>query len=172
MKQMSIFKTNEVMRQWCDVSTGSLWFSLLLSLGSCGLGWYIYSGYNSVSIYTFSAVVALLNLLALIYMPANITIEGDSLAVYRSCWCKRLPISEIESIELMQPTMGTKAIFASMGFWGYWGWYREPNLGKYFAMYGNPSNCFFVRMKDGRQYMLGCKNPATIVDYVKNHLDA
>lgn len=170
MNIVSKFKTNRVMKQGVDLSTGSFWFSLFVTLALFGLAWYNYFVGNIVNTWIFGGAVFLLCLLMLRYMPMSITIEDDSLVVNRSYWYKRLSLPEIESIELMQPTMGAKAILASRGFWGYWGWYSEADLGKYFAMYGKASDCFFVRMKDGRQYMLGCKNPETVVDYVKSHL--
>ncbi len=55
---------------------------------------------------------------------------------------------------------------------GYWGWFSERDLGKYFAYYGKASDCFLVTMKDGRKYMLGCQNPAEMVDAINARLTA
>lgn len=70
----------------------------------------------------------------------------------------------------MKPTMGEKLLLGSKGCCGYWGWFSERDLGKYFAYYGKASDCFFVRLKDGRQYMLGCRNPQTITDYISKRI--
>ncbi|WP_300877569.1 PH domain-containing protein [uncultured Duncaniella sp.] len=68
--------------------------------------------------------------------------------------------------------MAEKRICGSGGFMGYWGWFSERDLGKYFAYYGKASDCFLVTMKDGRKYMLGCQNPAEMVDAINARLTA
>lgn len=168
MNIRSLFRSHTVIRQGVDISAGSFWFSLLGTFILVGLAWYSYSIGNSLGFYASGGVLVLLCLLMLIYMPMYISIEDDALYVNRSFWFKQLHVADIESIKLMQPTMGARLICGSNGFWGYWGWFREADLGKYFAYYGKASDCFFVKMRDGRQYMLGCKNPGSIVDYVKS----
>lgn len=43
-------------------------------------------------------------------------------------------------------------------------------LEQYFACYGRSSDCFLVELKDGRKYMLECKNPHKMVEYVNGYL--
>lgn len=105
-------------------------------------------------------------LAALFYMPLSISVNDTELNIHRPLRIKSIPITDIESIKLTQPTMGAKRICGSGGFFGYWGIFSERDLGKYFAYYGKASDCFFVRLKDGRKYMLGCQNPGKIVEYV------
>ncbi len=61
-----------------------------------------------------------------------------------------------------------RRIFGSDGWFGYWGWYRDKSLGKYFAYYGNETDCFSVRLNNGKQYVLGSDNPDAIVNYIKS----
>lgn len=63
---------------------------------------------------------------------------------------------DIAEVKLCQPTMGAIRICGSGGFFGWYGWFREGDIGKYFAYYGKSSDCFLVTLKDGRKYMLGC----------------
>ena len=83
-----------------------------------------------------------------------------------------LSYSEIESVRLCPPTMGEKRLFGSGGFLGYWGWFSERDLGRYFAYYGKASDCFLVRMRDGRQYMIGCEDAPKMVDYINSVRDS
>lgn len=83
---------------------------------------------------------------------------------------KKIPMADVESVELFQPTMGALRIVASGGYMGYWGLFREGDIGKYYGFYGKASDCFLVRMKDGRKYVLGCNNPAKMVDYIQSQL--
>ena len=120
------------------------------------------------SISLISAVLVLLCALALFYMPLSVSVDDEYLCVNRSLRVKRIPISEISSITLMQPTMAERRIMGSGGWFGYWGWFRESSIGKYFAYYGKASDCFLVKLKNGCQYVLGCENPDDIVSRVSS----
>ena len=71
--------------------------------------------------------------LALIYMPLSLTLKNGVLTVARPLWYKDIPVSQIESVRLCPPTMGARRIIGSGGFMGYWGWFREGDIGRYFA---------------------------------------
>lgn len=79
-------------------------------------------------------------------------------------------MSEVENVELFQPTMGAIRICASGGFMGYWGTFREGDIGNYYAFYGKASDCFLVRMKNGKKYVLGCNQPDKMIDYIKSQI--
>lgn len=120
------------------------------------------------SISLISAVLVLLCALALFYMPLSVSVDDEYLCVNRSLRVKRIPLSEISSITLMQPTMAERRILGSGGWFGYWGRFRESSIGKYFAYYGKASDCFLVKLKNGCQYVLGCENPDDIVSRVSS----
>ncbi len=107
----------------------------------------------------------------LFYMPMSISADKDAIYVNRSLKIKTIPIEDVKSVRLSPPTMGAIRICGSGGFLGYWGWFKERDLGKYFAYYGRSSDCFLVELKDGRKYMLGCKNPQKMVEYIKSQLN-
>lgn len=120
--------------------------------------------------YAIGATLAAWLLLGLFYMPMSVSIEGSDLCINRSLRIKSIPMSEIESARLLQPTMAERRLLGSGGFMGYWGWFSEPSIGKYFAYYGKASDCFLVQLKNGRKYLLGCENPAAIVDYINSKI--
>lgn len=108
--------------------------------------------------------------LAFYYMPLYVSVNEKELCVNRSLCSTKIPFLEIEDIHLTQPTMGERNLGGSYGWFGHWGWFSERDLGKYFAYYGKSSDCFLVKLKDGRQYMLGCDNPDDIVAYIRHRL--
>lgn len=116
------------------------------------------------------ALVATLFGAALFYSPQSVEISDTSLRVNRILAHKTLPFSQIRSIELCSPTMSERRDMGSGGFLGYWGHFSERSIGRYFAYYGKASDCFLVRLADGSQYLLGCQNPAGVVDSVNRHL--
>ena len=85
---------------------------------------------------------------------------------------KRIPMREVVSVELFQPTMGAIRVFGSGGYMGYWGIFREGDIGRYYAFYGKASDCFLVRTKNGDKYVLGCSNPEKMVDYINSQIQS
>lgn len=125
---------------------------------------------HDIAAYFIAAGLVILSVAALIYAPMSISADIDTLSVNRLLRDKSIPLANIKSIELCPPTMSEKRICGSGGWFGYWGWMSEPSIGKYFAYYGKASDCFLVRLKNGRQYMLGCENPATMVEFIKSRM--
>ena len=106
-------------------------------------------------------------LASLFYMPISISADQTAIYINRNLRIKAIPIQDVASVKLCPPTMGAIRICGSGGFFGYWGWFKERDLGKYFAYYGRSSDCFLVELKDGRKYMLGCKKSPEMVEYIQ-----
>lgn len=110
-------------------------------------------------------------LASLFYMPLSISADKTAIYINRSLRIKAIPLLDVMSVKMSSPTMGAIRICGSGGFFGYWGWFKERDLGKYFAYYGRSSDCFLVELKDGRKYMLGCKNPQKMVEYINSMIN-
>lgn len=134
------------------------------------LVWLHHSDENWVVI-TIGLMILVGLALAFYYMPLSVSVNEKELCVNRSLTSTRIPFIDIENIQLTQPTMGERNLGGSFGWFGHWGWFCERDLGKYFAYYGKASDCFLVKLKDGRQYMLGCDNPDKIATYIRSKLD-
>lgn len=116
-------------------------------------------------------LLVVMSAVGLFYMPLSISADEDAIYVNRSLKIKTIPMANVKSVRLCPPTMGTIRIFGSGGFLGYWGWFRERDLGKYFAYFGRSSDCFLVELKDGSKYMLGCRNPHKMVEYINSMIN-
>lgn len=155
------------MKHKVTLSTFSVIFSFVTLLL---LLWLLYYSKNDGLAITVGVIIISWMFLVGLFMPLSITVDENLLIVKRAFKKKRIPYSEIEEIYLCPPTMAERRLLGSGGFFGYWGWFREKDLGKYFAYYGKASDCFLVRLKDGSQYMLGCQNPSKIVDHIKSRI--
>ena len=113
-------------------------------------------------------LLVVMSTVGLFYMPMSISTDKYTIHINRSLKIKTIPMANVKSVRLCPPTMGAIRIFGSGGFLGYWGWFKERDLGKYFAYYGRSSDCFLVELKDGRKYMLGCKNAPKMVEYIQS----
>lgn len=125
---------------------------------------------HMVSVYILAGAIVAISGLSLFYTPLSVSVDDSRLCINRSLRIKSIPLADIKSIQLCPPTMSERRICGSGGWYGYWGWFKERDLGKYFAYYGKASDCFFIRLKDGRQYMIGCQNPQSIVDFVSKRI--
>ena len=156
------------MKQQVILST----FSLIITVSSNALliGLMFFNN-PPVSVQISLGVIWGMTLLAsLFYMPMSISVDKTAIYINRSLKIKTIPLQDVLSVRMCPPTMGTIRICGSGGFFGYWGWFKERDLGKYFAYYGRSSDCFLVELKDGRKYMLGCKKPQKMVEYITEKL--
>lgn len=123
---------------------------------------------NEWAVWTLGGAITLLLMFTLCFMPLSISLDSKSLNINRPLKIKSIPLSKIADVKLCPPTMGAKRICGSGGWFGWYGWFSEKDLGKYFAYYGKASDCFLVSLKNGRKYMLGCKDAPEMVKAINN----
>lgn len=121
-------------------------------------------------IYLIGACLILLCGLPLFFMPMTISVDEKNLNLNSSLRIKQIPLKDIKNVKLCPPTMAKRRICGSGGWFGYWGWFSEPSIGKYFACYGNASDCFLVELKNGKKYLLGCADAPEMVKYISEIL--
>ena len=126
---------------------------------------------NNIAAWIWGAAVVVLVLSALCYMPLSVSLDDKNVNINRPLKIKSIPFVEISDVRLCSPTMGAKRICGSGGWFGWYGWFKEADLGKYFAYYGKASDCFLVTLKDGRRYMLGCKDAPEMVEAINKKTD-
>ena len=114
-----------------------------------------------------AGILAVMLFVGLFYMPMNISADRHAIYIHRSLRIKAIPMSEVKSVNIHPVSMKTVRLCGSGGFMGYWGWFREAGVGRYFAYYGNPRDCFMVELESGRKYMLGCRNAGLMVEHIK-----
>lgn len=137
-------------------------FAVVL-LGCIGFDWINYDALWEVL--TFWLCVVSITVPTLWYAPLSVSVTASKgLVVRRPLTALRIPSEMISSVRRCPPTMGAMRICGSGGFMGYWGWFRERDLGRYFAYYGKSSDCFLVTLTDGRKYMIGCEAPDEILN--------
>lgn len=137
----------------------------IIALVGIFLWYYFHKGLEGYA-WILLGILITWGLFSLYYSPLSIEITNNTLKIHRPIIDKVIPLSNIYSVELCPPTMGERRICGSGGCFGYWGWFSERDLGKYFAYYGKSSDCFLVKLKSGRQYMIGCKDAPEMVETI------
>ncbi len=159
-------------KQRVELSTYCWIISALSSTFICGVFLYaLQRPDNNLTVWISGSAIIMLFLSTLYYMPLSISLDNDSLNINRSLKIKSIPLTEIANVKLCAPTMGAKRICGSGGWFGWYGWFSEKDLGKYFAYYGKASDCFLVTLKNGKKYMLGCKDAPEMVNAINEKIN-
>ncbi len=154
------------MKSKVTYSTGCRVITIVITLF---LIWCCYISYSEkTAFYTLIVIFGAFFVSVLFYAPLYIQADKRYIAVVSPLRSHRIAIDDIESIRLFQPTLGAKRLFASGGFMGYWGLFSEGDVGKYTAYYGKASDCFLIRTKSGKQYVLGCCCPEKMVRFIES----
>lgn len=161
------------MKKRVELSSYCLIISSLSTAVMCGV--FVHAAKqpeNDTAVWILAGAIVMLFLFTLLFMPLSISVDNYSLNINRPLKIQSIPLSEIAEVMQCQPTMGAKRICGSGGWFGWYGWFSEKDLGRYFAYYGKASDCFLVTLKDGRKYMLGCKDAPEMVGNIKDMISA
>lgn len=150
--------------KYCTITTSAIFMTL------CTLALYtIIEGPTEAGL-VIVGVILCLNIIGAYFAPINIEATPDFVEISMLARRKRIPLKDIVSVQSCKPTMGAIRICGSGGYFGYWGWFRESDIGKYFAYYGRASDCFLLTLSDGRKYMLGCTDSHNMAAYIGQHI--
>lgn len=154
------------MSSWCAIST------IVCLIILAGLAFWLVEDASVNRYYTLGYLICVIIflLVSLFYCPVAVEATDNSVVIKRTLWRKVIPYPMIEEARLCPPTMGERRICGSGGFLGHWGWHSEKDLGRYFAYYGKSSECFLLKLMDGRQYMLSCGRPERMVEYIRTRI--
>ena len=154
-------------------STGCIILTVLtIMLLAAILIWDIRStGTNIFTVGLVAIIIGSTGAAALWYAPLYTEISPVAVKVRRPLRTLTIPLSLIDHIEYCPPTMGAIRICGSGGFCGYWGWFREGDIGRYFAYYGRSSQCMLLELKDGRKYIIGCENVHDAIKLIESYIN-
>lgn len=127
---------------------------------------------NSGDLAVFCIIAVAITLVGLYYCPKAVTAADNAITLHRLFSSPKVfNYKDIQDIDTCYPSAGGIRLCGSGGFFGYWGYFNDIMIGTYFGYYGCRSNCFLIKMKDGKQYVLGCDNAVEMVDYINQQMD-
>ena len=123
---------------------------------------------NAVIFNSLAIIVAAMLLSMWYWSPVAIEVNEHAIVVKKRISRKTIPYCTIESISSFTPMpwLINQRVVGSEGYAGYWGWYKDSHIGTYFGYFGESSNCFLIRLKNGRKYVLGCEDSQSMIDYI------
>ena len=125
---------------------------------------------HHLSILIFAGI-GIVILSAFYYSPMAISVDCHNLIIRRMLTPKYIAINDIAEVRLFQTTMDIR-ITGSGGFFGYFGWFRNREIGKYFAYIGKWNDTFLIKMKSGRKYIISCNQPEVIVKSIMDSISS
>lgn len=118
------------------------------------------------------AVVAMAVATGLYYCPVCVEADADSVKIHRLLSRPReFKYSDIEAADTCYPSAGGIRLCGSGGFFGYWGYFSDIIIGQYFGYYADRSQCFYIRLKCGRQYVASCENHVAMAAAIESHIE-
>lgn len=158
-------KSKVYFSNYCKVVT----FAVIFALGMV-----IYQSQlrTDTAIYV-SAVFFIVLFCGLFYCPLTLEATDKELIIHRALWKNKvLPYADIKSAESCLPSAGGLRLCGSGGFMGYWGYFNDTLIGPYFGYYADYKECFLIRMKNGKQYVLSCREHKEMLRFLQNILDS
>lgn len=107
----------------------------------------------------------------LFYCPIRVCVNANSIKIHRLLsGCKTIKISDIEAVDTCYPSAGGLRLCGSGGFFGYWGYFSDILIGQYFGYYADRGQCFYIKLKNKKQYVISCENHIEMVKTIQMNL--
>ncbi|MCM1356302.1 MAG: PH domain-containing protein [Staphylococcus sp.] len=119
----------------------------------------------------FLLIMGTATLAGLYYCPKSVEADGNGVAIRRILGgTKRFAYDSILSADTCYPSAGGLRLCGSGGYFGYWGYFNDIMIGTDFGYYGSRSHCFLLKLRDGKQYVVGCEDASAMVSHINKYL--
>lgn len=128
---------------------------------------------DASTFYTLIAITALAVGSGLYYCPVSVEAGPDSVKIHRlMSRPKEFRYTDIAAADTCYPSAGGIRVCGSGGFFGYWGYFSDIMIGSYFGYYADRSQCLYIRLRGGRQYVVSCENHIVMAATIESHIEA
>ncbi len=120
--------------------------------------------------YAAGALLLFILLFTYLFSPAYLEMDDEYLTVYKVVGKKRIRLNDIKETHLYVRSMGNIRAFGSGGLFGYFGKFHNYTFGHYTAYVGDYSKAFYIVLKNGKKYLLSCKDREAFLDELGKHI--
>ena len=135
----------------------------------------------SMVISAFRSSILVLEILSLVilispalFIPLRMIVDEDSLSIWRPIGKVEIPLEDIKSCSIIEDSRSffdkTIRTFGSGGMYGCLGHFRHDKYGKTRMFVTHTKQCFLIRMKDGRSFVVSSPKREEIVTFVSEHI--
>lgn len=119
----------------------------------------------------FCVLIIPTTLAALYFCPRTVEATSSGVTLRRLLGAPKVfTYDSVSEVDTCYPSLGGIRLCGSGGFFGYWGYFSDIMFGTYFGYYGSRDRCFLLKLKNGRQYVIGCEDPHAMVDYIRSQM--
>lgn len=120
----------------------------------------------------FCVILGVAIISGLYYCPVSVEANQSGIVLNRLISRPRyFSYGEIASVDTCYPSAGGLRLCGSGGLFGYWGYFSDIIIGQYFGYYADRSQCFYIRLKSGRQYVASCENHVAMATAIESHIE-
>ncbi|MDE5694262.1 MAG: PH domain-containing protein [Duncaniella sp.] len=135
----------------------------ILVLAALTTGILTHSHYITATAITLAVVAA-----GLYYCPVSVSVNTSELIIHRLLsGDKKFSLADIVEVDTCYPSIAGIRLCGSGGFFGYWGYFSDITIGQYFGYYADRSQCFYIKLKNKRQYVISCENHIEMVKAIR-----
>ena len=135
----------------------------------------------SMVISAFRSSILVLEILSLtilispaLFIPLRRIVAEDSLSIWRPIGKVEIQLEDIKSCSIIEDSRSffDKAIrtFGSGGLYGYLGHFKHDKYGKMRMFVTHTKQCFLIRMKDGRNFVVSSPKREEIVEFINSKI--
>ena len=135
----------------------------------------------SMVISAFRSSILVLEILSLVilispalFIPLRMIVDEDSLSIWRPIGKVKIHLEDIKSCSIVEDSRNfidkTIRTFGSGGLYGCIGYFRHDKYGKMRMFVTHTKQCFLIRMKDGRNFVVSSPKREEIVEFINSKI--
>ena len=109
------------------------------------------------------------------FIPLRLVVTEKSLRIWRPIGKVEIPLEDIKSCTVIEDSRSifdkTIRTFGSGGLYGFLGHFKHNRYGKMRMFVTHPKQCFLIRTKDGRNFVVSSPKRKEIVEFVKGKIE-
>ena len=108
------------------------------------------------------------------FIPLRLVVDEESLRIWRPIGKVEIRLEDIQSCSVIEDSHSildkTIRTFGSGGLYGFLGHFKHDRYGKMRMFVTHPKQCFLIRTKDGRSFVVSSPKPKEIVEFINGRL--
>ncbi len=104
------------------------------------------------------------------YAPLSVFVSEREFTLRRGLGHKTIPFRDIAQVGEYTGGWPAIRICGIGGVFGFIGRYYNREFGHYFSYVGDYSQSFYLKLKNGRQYVFSCEDHHEVVAFIKKHI--
>ena len=134
----------------------------------------VYNAFRS-SIIALEIISLVILISPAFFIPLRLVVDEECLRIWRPIGKMEIRLENIQSCSVIEDSRSildkTIRTFGSGGLYGFLGHFKHNRYGKMRMFVTHPKQCFLIRTKDGRNFVVSSPKRKEIVEFVKGKIE-